>query len=200
MSIFVTGDTHGSQSRGLISRDGFISRLSTSAFPEQRALSKDDFVVICGDFGGVWETSRFSVQESKSEKYALDWLEERSFTTLFVPGNHENYDRLTGCHDEKLLGLSLQDGLKSLVKSLHDVAHNTAIFHVRIVEQLIPLGTIGEAVAQHHDVVPAYGKHIEECSPACIVHVGIGILFSLSHCNKTCTQCKQHYKITSCHN
>ena len=43
MSIFVTGDTHGSQSRGLISRDGFISRLSTSAFPEQRALSKDDF-------------------------------------------------------------------------------------------------------------------------------------------------------------
>ena len=103
MSIFVTGDTHGSQSRGLISRDGFISRLSTSAFPEQRALSKDDFVVICGDFGGVWETSRFSVQESKSEKYALDWLEERSFTTLFVPGNHENYDRLTGCHDEKLL-------------------------------------------------------------------------------------------------
>ena len=33
----------------------------------------------------------------------LRWLEERSFTTLFVPGNHENYDRLTGCHDEKLL-------------------------------------------------------------------------------------------------
>ena len=39
-----------------------------------------------GDFG-IWN-------DTKKEKYNLDWLEDRSFTTLFVDGNHENFDRL----------------------------------------------------------------------------------------------------------
>lgn len=53
-------------------------------------MSKDDFVIICGDFGGVWNSDR----ESKEEKHVLDWLDSKSFTTLFVDGNHENFDRL----------------------------------------------------------------------------------------------------------
>ena len=31
---------------------------------------------------------------SEIEQQWLDWLEDRSFTTLFVSGNHENYDLL----------------------------------------------------------------------------------------------------------
>ena len=103
MAIFVTGDTHGPQSIGCFSVDGFMSRLNTASFPEQKSLSKDDFVVICGDFGGVWYSDRLFVRESPNEKNALDWLESKPFTTLFVPGNHENYDRLTGCRDEALI-------------------------------------------------------------------------------------------------
>lgn len=103
MAIYVTGDTHGSQSHGLFSVDGFMRRLNTESFPEQKSMSKDDYVVILGDFGGIWATDRFRVQENPSEKDSLDWLEEKPFTTLFVPGNHENYDRLTGCTNERLL-------------------------------------------------------------------------------------------------
>ena len=53
-------------------------------------MTKDDYVIICGDFGGVWT----SEEESNREKDALDWLDNKSFTTLFVDGNHENYTRL----------------------------------------------------------------------------------------------------------
>ncbi len=78
--IYITGDTHGE----------FRYRLSTDSFPEQKDMSKEDYVIICGDFGGVWDTEK----QSKYEKYWLEWLESKSFTTLFVDGNHENFDRL----------------------------------------------------------------------------------------------------------
>jgi hypothetical protein len=103
MAIYVTGDTHGSQPSGFLSVDGFMRRLSKNSFPEQQSLGKDDYVVICGDFGGVWAANRYACAEPPEEKNALDWLEEKPFTTLFVPGNHENYDRLTGCRNEALL-------------------------------------------------------------------------------------------------
>ncbi len=80
--IYITGDTHGE----------FDRRFSVESFPEQKEMTKDDYVIICGDFGGIWDVG----WESKSEKRRLDWLEERPFTLLFVDGNHENYDRLYG--------------------------------------------------------------------------------------------------------
>ena len=81
--IYITGDTH-------IPVD--IQKLSTKNFPQQKELTKDDFVIICGDFGGIWDVG----WESKSEKWWLDWFEERNYTLLFVDGNHENFDRLNG--------------------------------------------------------------------------------------------------------
>ena len=53
-------------------------------------MTKEDYVSICGDFGGVWHRD----EESKEETMVLDWLDSRPFTTLFVCGNHENFDRL----------------------------------------------------------------------------------------------------------
>ena len=53
-------------------------------------MTKEDYVIICGDFGGVWDKE----VENKEEKHLLDWLEEKLFTILFVDGNHENFDRL----------------------------------------------------------------------------------------------------------
>ncbi len=80
--IYVTGDTHGE----------FRKRFAMKSFPEQRNMTKDDYVIICGDFGGIWDAAG----ESRYEKYWLDWFEERSYTLLFVDGNHENFDRLNG--------------------------------------------------------------------------------------------------------
>lgn len=77
--IFMTGDTHAD-----------ISRLNRQSFFEQKELTKDDYVIILGDFGMVWDWRG----DSKYEKYWLDWLEDKSFTTLFIDGNHENHDRL----------------------------------------------------------------------------------------------------------
>lgn len=53
-------------------------------------MTKEDFVIICGDFGGIWNKD----EESEKETMLLDWLDGKSFTTLFVDGNHENFDRL----------------------------------------------------------------------------------------------------------
>ena len=76
--IFITGDCHGN-----------FSKLNKSNFPEQSQMTKDDFVIICGDFGIIWDT-----KVSKQELNWLDWFDKKSFTTLFVDGNHENFDRL----------------------------------------------------------------------------------------------------------
>lgn len=76
--IYITGDTH-------IPID--IHKLSTSNFGEQKVLTKEDVVIICGDFGGVWDNS-------KEEMYWRKWLDDKSFTTLFVDGNHENFPLL----------------------------------------------------------------------------------------------------------
>ncbi|MDT3843430.1 MAG: metallophosphoesterase [Bacillota bacterium] len=80
--IYITGDTHAE----------FKKRFNTENFPEQKEMTKDDYVIICGDFGGIWDLDR----ESKQEKYWLDWFETRPYTLLFVDGNHENFDRLYG--------------------------------------------------------------------------------------------------------
>lgn len=76
--IFVTGDTHQSID---------ISKLNANNFPQQKELTKDDYVIICGDFGMVWNNS-------DEEMWWRNWLNTRSFTTLFVDGNHENFDLL----------------------------------------------------------------------------------------------------------
>ena len=77
--IYITGDTHLD-----------FTRFSTDKFPIQKEMTKNDYVIICGDFGGVWNY----LVESTYEKYWLDWLNEKKFTTLFVDGNHENFTRL----------------------------------------------------------------------------------------------------------
>lgn len=76
--IYVTGDCHGD-----------FDKFSNHYFPEQKELTKNDVVIIAGDFGGLWE-----LKEDKREKWWMDWLEERNFTTLVVTGNHENYERI----------------------------------------------------------------------------------------------------------
>jgi hypothetical protein len=81
-AIYVTGDIHGDP-----------SRLSVENFPSQKEMvggQDENFVIICGDFGLVWD----QLCESKRERWWLNWLEQKPFTTLFVDGNHENFDRL----------------------------------------------------------------------------------------------------------
>ena len=88
--IYITGDTHGE----------FGLRFNTTNFYEQNKMTKNDFLIICGDFGGIWDVG----WESKREKHWLDWFEERSYTLLFIDGNHENFDRLNGYKEKEWNG------------------------------------------------------------------------------------------------
>ena len=56
-------------------------------------MSKEDYVIVLGDFGGVWYNLGDEAHQ-KMEQRKLEDLDQKSFTTLFIPGNHENYARL----------------------------------------------------------------------------------------------------------
>lgn len=74
----ITGDTHGEID---------IGKLNTKRFPEQNGMTKSDYLIVCGDFGCIW-------YGDKRDEYWLNWLNEKPFTTLFVDGNHENFNLL----------------------------------------------------------------------------------------------------------
>ena len=88
--IYATGDTHGN-----------FQRFAPEHFPEQAGMTKEDYMIICGDFGGVWDGG-------KKEERNLDWLEDLPFTTLFISGNHENFDLLSKYPTEEWNGGTIQ--------------------------------------------------------------------------------------------
>lgn len=78
--LFLTGDTHQSID---------IHKLSSSKFKIGNELTKDDILIITGDAGFVWNYGKSAKGE---EKYWRNWINNRSWTTFCVCGNHENYD------------------------------------------------------------------------------------------------------------
>lgn len=74
--IFITGDCHGE-----------YNRFNRHNFPIQEELTKNDYVIVCGDFG-FWDNSA-------DQQWWRAWLNSKNFTTLFIDGNHENYDLLS---------------------------------------------------------------------------------------------------------
>lgn len=73
--IFVTGDCHGR-----------YERFDSGHFTGQEEMDRQDYVIVCGDFG-YWD-------RSSEQEYWLNWLEQKDFTLLFVDGNHENFEML----------------------------------------------------------------------------------------------------------
>lgn len=95
--VYVTGDLHGE-----------LERFKTK---EMRKLKHGDTLLVCGDFGFIWDGSR-------KERNALKKLAALPYTIGFVDGCHENYD---------LLGLyPIEDWNGDLV---HRIAPN--IVHLR---------------------------------------------------------------------
>ena len=71
--IYLTGDTHGEQSR--------FSLLKEYQEPEWTA---DDYLIICGDFGYIFAND-------EKENTFLDELAKKPYTICFIDGNHENF-------------------------------------------------------------------------------------------------------------
>ncbi len=73
--IYVTGDTHRT--------DLFYIHCFCDEHPE---LKKNDYIIITGDFGGVWA--------KETLERDLKPFSDLPVTVLFVDGNHENFDLL----------------------------------------------------------------------------------------------------------
>ena len=74
MSIYICGDTHG-----------WID--SDKLFDNKNSLCENDFLIIAGDAGFVWQNSKYEINLRKQ-------LYKLPYTILFVDGNHENFDLL----------------------------------------------------------------------------------------------------------
>ena len=99
--VYVTGDLHGDKER-LLS-------------PRMKKLKKNDVLLVCGDFGFVWDGS-------KEENRLLKWISNRPYKLLFVEGTHENFGLLAEYPEEELfegrvrrLGKNLYQMLKGQV-------------------------------------------------------------------------------------
>ncbi len=80
MAVFLTGDTHGSID---------VGKVKAFARVAEGRLCRDDYLIILGDFGVIWHDP-----PSQAEANLLVWYEAAPWTTLFIDGNHENFDLL----------------------------------------------------------------------------------------------------------
>lgn len=73
MSIYITGDTHGEQTR-------FRDFLNYG----EANWTKDDVLIVCGDF-------TYLIRNNPMEHLFLNELAKRPYTICFCDGNHENF-------------------------------------------------------------------------------------------------------------
>ena len=93
MTIFITGDIHGTHD---------IWKLSEFSEGRGAELTKADYLIIAGDFGLLWYPEG-SEGDKKDAKWR-EWLNDQPWTTLFVDGNHENFQRLNSYRVNKWHG------------------------------------------------------------------------------------------------
>ena len=91
--IYVTGDLHGE-----------YERMETRKL---RKLTENDCLIVCGDFGFLWD-------DSKREKALLKKISEKRFKTLFVEGTHENFSLLNRLPVSELFGGRVQQAEKNV--------------------------------------------------------------------------------------
>ncbi|MBP3380150.1 MAG: metallophosphoesterase [Ruminococcus sp.] len=114
--IFITGDIHGSYD---------IHKFSTSVFSKQKELSRSDYMIICGDFGLVWSNSA-------EERYWLKWLDSKPWTTLWIDGNHENFDLLKEYPVEEWHGGQVQKITENIIHLCRGSVNIVCVFVAKI--------------------------------------------------------------------
>lgn len=78
--IYVTGDKHGQ-----------LESFEGSAY---KKLKRGDTLIICGDFGFIWDGSA-------EEQRKLKWLQKRKYQIAFLDGYYENLSRLLEYPEEE---------------------------------------------------------------------------------------------------
>lgn len=129
--VFCTGDTHF---------DHDIAKLGMFATEKGSQLTKDDYVIICGDFGLLWnyeETGKSILSNPDDKCWAddelqlFDWYNQLPWTTLIVLGNHDNWNRwetypVTAWHGGRVQKLS--DSIIRLMEGeIYDIGGRTIL-------------------------------------------------------------------------
>jgi predicted phosphodiesterase len=78
MSIYVTGDTHGTYDVNKILK-------------LKNVLTAEDYLIVLGDFGICWDGGG-------GDNKVRNFWNRYNFKTLFIDGNHENFDLLNRYH------------------------------------------------------------------------------------------------------
>lgn len=86
--VFITGDKHFPAE---------YKYLSFKHWSLGHELSREDYVIILGDFGICWDNSA-------EEKWWLNWFEDKPWTTLWIDGNHQNFPLLYSYPEEEWNG------------------------------------------------------------------------------------------------
>jgi hypothetical protein len=92
--VYITGDMHGEWDR-------FKAK-------DMRRLKAGDVLIVCGDFGFLWDGSR-------KERGVLKRIEALPFTVAFLDGCHENFDLLERCPVEEWNGGTVHRVGKNIV-------------------------------------------------------------------------------------
>lgn len=127
MKIYLTGDTHGND----------VSKLNSKFFPIGDTLNKNDYVIILGDFGCPW----FDLIDNKIENISkpdseiLNFYNNKPWTTLFIPGNHENYNNLKLYPEVILDSICIENGpkVKKISESIYMLQNGFYQFNKKLV-------------------------------------------------------------------
>lgn len=97
MAIFLTGDMHGDHDIRKFDNDD-IAALQEYTF---HTFDKStDYMIIVGDFGLLWSGN----PDEPTEVYWRSWLDSKPWKTLFLDGNHENFERLAALPQVEMFG------------------------------------------------------------------------------------------------
>ncbi len=108
--VYVTGDLHGEWDR-------FKSKA-------MRRLKADDILIVCGDFGFIWNGTR-------QERAVLRKMATLPFTIAFLDGCHENFELLENYPIEEWMGgpvHRIQPNVVHLMRGEIYTIHNRTFF------------------------------------------------------------------------
>lgn len=98
MRLIITGDTHGDP----VKRFRTVMDSIKVSEDTEYTFTKNDLMAVVGDFRVIWGPD--TPKQRRIENRILDELEAMPFTTVFIDGNHENFDRLLAFPEEERFG------------------------------------------------------------------------------------------------
>lgn len=83
--VYLTGDTH------------IPINADKLDFPEQEFMTREDYIIVLGDFGLLWRWD-------ETFEHYLAWLKQKPYMLLWLDGNHENHEWIQSIPEAKWHG------------------------------------------------------------------------------------------------